>query len=182
MRSGTGTTCEQGGFQVKRRYPAGWYLYAGLIVVSSFLVATGLHRPVYSFLRSLGVPSPGISILAGLSNLSWYEIAYTVGGGLKMVRIYDAIPLLGCATGILSGVLILTELRLRRHVLFVHLTVSVTLSVLGLMVLLWRSFRGMPDFWRIVTMLAFLGAYCAWIFYFRRTREYFRRPPYRQSG
>jgi len=167
---------------VKRRYPAGWHLYAGLVIASSFLLATGLHRPVYSLLRSMGIPPGGISALAGFSNLSWYEIAYAVGGGLKMVRVYDALPLLGCATGLLSGVLLLTGLRLKRHMLVVHLIFSLSLSVLALFVLLWRLLRGMPDTWRITTTLAFLAAYCAWTMYFRRTREHFRDPPQRQAG
>jgi len=159
---------------VKRGYPAGWYLYAGLITVSSLLVATGHHRAVYSLLRASGIPSMGISILAGLLNLSWYEIAYAVGGGLKMVGVYNALPILGCATGLLSGGLILTGLRLRRPVLLVHLSVSLVLSSLALVVLVWRLVRGMGDPWRITTTLVFLAATCAWAFYFRRTRGTFR--------
>ena len=157
------------------RYPAGWYLYAGVAVLSSILVASELHRAVYAFLRSSGVPSQGISIIAGLAGLSWYEIAYTVGGGLKMVRVYDAIPFLGCLTGILSGVLLLTDVRLRREALYVHLGISASLSLLALGVLLWRLVRGIPDVWRILTVLAFLAASTGWIVYFRRTREHFRR-------
>jgi len=166
---------------VKRGYPAGWYLYAGLIVASSFLVAAGLHRALYDLFRASGIPSIGISILSGLLNLSWYEIAYAVGGGLKMVGVYNALPVLGCATGVLSGGLILTGLRFRRPVLFVHLFVSLALSSLALTVLLWRLVRGMGDPWRITSTLAFLGAYCAWTAYFRRTRGSFR-PPSREGG
>jgi len=161
---------------VKRRIPPGWTLYAILVPLSSLLVAAALHRSVYALLHSLGVPSIGISLLAGLFNLSWYEIAYTVGGGLKMVRVYDAIPILGCATGMLSGLLLLTRLMVRRHMIAVHLAVSILLSLLALMVLLWRLYRGIADPWRIVTVLAFLAAYCAWAVYFQRTRHHFRDP------
>jgi hypothetical protein len=175
MRSGTGTTCEEERRTVNSKYPSGWYLYAGLAVLSSILVATGLHREVYALLRTSGIPSPGISVIAGLAGLSWYEIAYTVGGGLKMVRVYDALPFLGCLTGILSGVLLLTDIRLRREALLVHLGISTALSLLALGVLLWRLVRGIPDTWRILTVLAFLVASTGWIFYFRRTREHFRR-------
>jgi hypothetical protein len=110
----------------------------------------------------------------GVFDLSWYEMAYAVGGGLKVVHVYDALPLFGCATGLLSGALLLTKLRDRRHVLFAHQTLPLAVSLLGLLVLLWRFFRGMPDPWRIATTLAFI---CAWILYFRRTGKRFRRPP-----
>jgi hypothetical protein len=162
---------------VKRRIPGGWTLYAIVVPLSSLMVATGLHRYVYTLLDSLGVPQTGISLLAGLLNLSWYEIAYIVGGGMKMVRVYDAIPFLGCATGTLSGVLLPTNLGVRRHMIGVHMAVSIVLSLLALMVLLWRLYRGIYDPWRILTVLAFLAAYCAWTVYFQRTRQYFRAPP-----
>jgi len=176
MRSGTGTTCKQGEKRVNRRYPAGWYLYAVLAITSSVLVAAELHRAVYSLLRSSGIPSAGISVIAGIAGLSWYEIAYTVGGGLKMVRVYDILPFLGCLTGAVSGALLLTDIRIRRQALFVHLGVSMVFSLLALGVLLWRLVRGIPDMWRLFTVLAFLAASAGWVWYFRRTGEYFRSP------
>ena len=159
---------------MKRRYPAGWYVFALLTTTSSLLLATGSHRAVYGLLHSLGVPPAGIAIVTGLMNLSWYEIAYAVGSGLKMVQIYDAIPVAACVTGTLSGVLILTRLRIRRQILAVHLLVSAALSSLALSVLLWRLIRGMPDTWRIAAAFALLAANCGWMVYFRKTREHFR--------
>lgn len=159
---------------MNRRYPAGWYVFAFLATASSLLVVTGSHRAFYELMRSLSIPPVGIAVLTGLMNLSWYEIAYAVGGGLKMVRIYDAIPVAACVTGMLSGGLLLTRLRIRRQVLTVHLILSAALSALALSVLLWRLFRGMPDTWRILSVIALLAAACGWMMYFRRTREYFR--------
>ncbi len=154
---------------MKSRIPAGRYLYSGIAVVSSVLAAAGLHRAVYAALRSIGVPSLGISAFAGLTGLSWYELAYAVGGGLKMVRVYDVLPFLGCTTGVLSGILLLTRFRFRRYALYAHLGLSLLLSVLGLSVLLWRLSRGIADLWRIVAVFAFLAATAAWVAYFRRS-------------
>jgi hypothetical protein len=173
MRSGTGTTCNEERPQVNRRYPAGWYVFAFLSTASSLLLATGSHRAVYAVLHSVSTPSAGIAVLTGLMNLSWYEIAYAVGGGLKSVRIYGAIPVAACLTGALSGVLLLSRFRIRRQILTFHLVMSAALSALALSVLLWRLFRGMPDTWRIAAAFALFVAACGWILYFRRTREYF---------
>ncbi|HTO93339.1 MAG TPA: hypothetical protein VMM80_03170 [Bacteroidota bacterium] len=144
---------------------------AVLLIVSSVLVATGMHRLLYDAGRWLALPPLGVSFLAGALNLSWYEIAYAVGGGLKMVRLFLAIPPVGAATGMLSGVLLLLGVRFARHVLLAHIALSITLGFLSLCVLLWRLYRGMSDPWRILTTLTFIAAYAALLAYFRRAER-----------
>jgi len=149
----------------------GMYACAVFLIVSSAMVATGLHRVLYEAGHRAALPPLGVSVAAGALNLSWYEIAYAVGGGLKMVNVYLAIPPLGAATGIVSGLLLLLGVRFARHALLAHVALSLTLGFLSLCVLLWRLYRGMNDPWRIVTTLAFMAGYTALLAYFRRTER-----------
>ena len=142
-----------------------------VLIVSSVLVAAGMHRLLYDAGRKLALPSLGVSVLAGALNLSWYEIAYAVGGGLKTLAVYTTIPSLGAATGLLSGVLLLLGVRFARYVLLAHIALAITLGFLSLCVLLWRLYRGMSDPWRILTTLTFIAAYAALLAYFRRAER-----------
>jgi len=146
----------------------GMYACGILLVVSSAMVATGLHRALYAAGDRLALPPLGVSAAAGALNLSWYEVAYAVGGGLKMINVYVAIPPVGAATGMLSGLVLLLGVRFARPALLAHIALSLTLGFLSLCVLLWRLARGMNDPWRIVTTLAFMAAYGALLAYVRR--------------
>ena len=146
----------------------GVFLCAALLVVSSSLVATGMHRLLYEAGRRLAAPPLAVSVLAGALNLCWYEIGYAVGGGLKMINVCIAIPPIGAATGIVSGLLLLLGVRFARHAVLTHIALSLTLGFLSLCVLLWRLVRGMNDPWRIFATLSFMAMYFAWLAYFLR--------------
>lgn len=155
------------------KYPFGWYLYVGLVVVSSVMIVLGLHRGFYVFLRKLSTPELVISCLTGLANLGWYEIAYLIGGGLKNVDLFTLIPFIGALTGLVSAALLLAPLRIRRYSLWFHIYLSLLLGVLSLLVLLWRMVRNMEDPWRMVATISFIVFYLNWLVYFQRTRHYF---------
>jgi hypothetical protein len=157
---------------LKPNYPIGWHLYAVLTVASSLLIPLGLHRKFYVLMNDLSIPSLVAAALTGMANLSWYELAYIVGGGLKSVLVFTLLPFVGSATGLLSVLLLFTNVRWRRQLLFAHLAFGLTVSTLSLMGLLWRGFE---DYWRSVTIISFLLTYTAWIFYFLRTRLHFNR-------
>ena len=154
----------------------GSFICAALLIVSSALTASGMHRVLYDAGHRLALPAMIVSVLAGLLNLSWYEVAYAVGGGLKMVSLYLAIPLIGAATGMAGGLLLLLGVRFARYVTLGHIALALTLGILALGVLLWRLYRGMQDPWRIVTVLAFMAAYAAWLVYFLRAPRPARTP------
>jgi Ca2+/Na+ antiporter len=158
---------------VKLNYPRGWYLYGVLTATSSLLILFGMHREFYSLLHDLSLPSLAISGLAGLANLSWYELGYIVGSGVKNVRAFVIIPIVGGLTGFLSALILLTRFRWRRHVLLAHLFISIVIALLGVGVLSWRFVRGFEDPWRLVTAIAFLLMCFAWLLYFHRTRRFF---------
>jgi hypothetical protein len=159
------------------KYPVGWYLYSGIVTVSSAMIFLGLHREFYAFLRNLSTPELMISCLTGLTNLGWYEIAYLVGGGLKTVVLFTIIPFAGCVTGLMSGSLLLTSARIRQYSLWVHVLLSLILGLLGLLVLLWRMVRNMEDPWRLVATISFILFYLNWLVYFQRTRHFFTVVP-----
>jgi len=157
---------------LKSNFPIGWYLYSFLTAVSSLLIPLGLHRTFYFLLNELSIPGLVIAALTGIFNLSWYELAYIVGGGLKSVLVFTLLPFVGSATGLLSVLLLYTGVRWRRQVLFAHLAFGLMVSTVSLAGLLWR---GVEDNWRLVTVIAFLLTYAAWVFYFLRTRIHFNR-------
>lgn len=176
MPCGTEITCSETGkgtSSVKFNYPRGWYFYAVLMATSSLLVLFRLHREFYSLLHDLSLPDLAISGLTGLANLSWYELGYVVGGGVKSVRAFMIIPFVGSTAGFLSALLLLTRFRWRRHVLLAHLVFSIVIALLGLGVLSWRFWRGYEDPWRLVTTIAFLLMCSTWLLYFHRTRRFF---------
>ena len=150
--------------------PRGWRFYAAVTASSSLLLPFGLHRSFFAFLRTLGVPELGISALTGIANLSWYEFAYVLGGAFKNVSLFTVLPFLGCATGLLSVAVQFTSVRWRRAGLLLHIAFALSIALVCLMILLWRSWRGFGDPWRIVTAVAFLLWYGAWSFYFRPRR------------
>ena len=159
------------------KYPFGWYLYSGIVAISSVMIFVGLHREFYVFLRNLSTPELVISGLTGLTNLGWYEIAYLVGGGLKTVLLFTIIPFIGGLTGLLSAFLILTSARIRQYSLWVHVLLSLILGLLSLLVLLWRMVRNMEDPWRLVVTISFIFFYLNWLVYFQRTRHFFSSVP-----
>ena len=156
---------------MKSSYPPGWYLYAILIASSSLLIPFGLHRTFYALLRDLSVPALGISALTGITNLSWYELAYVIGGAFKTVILFTLLPFLGSATGLLSVGLQFTGVRWRQRILMAHLAFGLAVATLSLMILLWRLWRGFVDPWRLVTVTTFLLAYGGWIIYFVKSRR-----------
>jgi hypothetical protein len=137
------------------------------------MIPFGLHRALYSLLQLLSLPQLFISAMTGLTNLGWYEIAYVVGGGMKNVNVYNVIPYVGGATGLISAVFLISNVRIRRFVLLLHLGFSILLGFLGLAVLGWRMVRHMEDPWRMVVAIAFLFFYGFWFFYFQRTKRFF---------
>jgi hypothetical protein len=151
--------------------PRGWYLYAILMVSSSVLLLFGLHRTFFALLRGLSVPDLGISALTGIANLSWYELAYVLGGAFKTVSLFTVLPFLGGGTGLLSVALQFTSARWRRAALLLHITIALTVALACLMILFVRFWRGFADPWRIVTTSTFLLTYGWWAFYFWRTRH-----------
>lgn len=153
--------------------PVGWYLYAATIGGTSLMIALGLQHSFFSLLRQLSVPQTTSSVLTGLLNLSWFELSYVVGGGLKSVSVFLILPYVGCASGLLSALLLLTNWRFRRHVLSFHLALSVLVGILSLGVLSWRLARGYGDLWRISTTVSFLFSYLCWIQFFRKTSNAF---------
>jgi hypothetical protein len=155
------------------KYPFGWYVYSLLIAMSSSFILLGLHRNFYLLLYYFSLPEFIISGFTGIINLSWYEIGYVVGSGLKNVYVFSIIPLLGGTTGLISALLLLTHFRWRRVVLLGHLGFSIGLALIAIGVLSWRFWRGMGDSWRLVSTLGFFLMYCLWLFYFHRTRKSF---------
>ncbi len=155
------------------KYPFGWYLYAGVVAVSSLLILFGLHREFYALLQTLSAPDLVVSCLTGLTNLGWYEIAYLVGGGLKKVILFTLIPFAGSITGLISASLLLTSVRIRRLSLLFHIVFSLFLGGLSLLVLLWRMVRDMDDPWRFAVSMTFFLFYSYWFLYFYRTRRFF---------
>lgn len=158
---------------MKLPYPLGWYLYAGVVSVSSVLILFGLHRAFYVLLQQLSLPDLVISGLTGVTNLAWYEIAYLVGGGLKNVDLFTLVPFIGGGTGLISALLLFTGVGIRRYSLFVHIIFSLSLGALSLLVLFWRLVRGMEDPWRLVVTVSFILFYLNWLIHFQRTRRFF---------
>ena len=158
-------------------YPRGWYGYAILISVSSLLTLCGFHRCFYSLLAYLSLPDMVVSCLTGMMNLSWYELAFVVGGGMKNGRAFAFIPFLGAGLGLLSSALLLTRFRFRRYIVLAFLIFCITLATLSLMVLSWRLWRGFDDYWRLATTIAFLIGHLVWLLYFRRTRRFLSALP-----
>ncbi len=144
------------------------FLYALLVGTTSLVTAFDLGHAYYSFIQRTSLPPLVVSALTGLLNLSWYELSYVVGGGLKSVSIYLALPFMGAATGLVSAVSMVIPRRLRPPILILHFAFSVSVGILSLAVLSWRYIRGYGDLWRTITTIAFLAAYYAWIQYFRR--------------
>jgi hypothetical protein len=144
------------------RTPLGPALYAAWSVISSLLVAAGAHREAYHVLRGLSLQSLVVAAATGLANLSWYEVAYVVGGGLKRVAVFDVIPILGVGAGLLGGASILARPPWNRLVPLAHVALGLLLGGLSLLVLAWRHVRGFEDPWRLVATLGFLAGYAAW--------------------
>ena len=149
--------------------------YAAWCAVSALLLLAGQHRAVYRALDALSVPQLGTSAVTGLANLSWYELAYVVGGGAKSARLFVVLPYLGIAVGLLAAGGLLAGARWHRRAALLQLACGVGVGGLGLAVLLWRAMRGFGDPWRLVNTVAFLGATAAWILVFWRA-------PARPSG
>ncbi len=151
------------------RVPCGWVLYAVQIGSSSTLLLFGLHRGFFSLLRSLSVPDMGISLLTGLANLSWYELAFVAGGALQSPTLFTLLPFLGSATGLLSVILLFTNTRWRSWGLMLHLIFTLAVTFLCFLILLSRFWRGFPDAWRLVAVTASMGIFLWWFIYFLRT-------------
>jgi hypothetical protein len=147
------------------------YAYTILIGTSSVATLLGLHREFYALLGTLSVPAVVVSCLTGLVNLSWYELAFVVGGFVKSVRLFTIIPFIGAGLGILSAVMVHVRFRFRRQILFAHLASGIVLAVFSLLILLFRLLRGYDDYWRLLTTVMFLLMYTAWLLYFRRERK-----------
>jgi hypothetical protein len=156
---------------MKCRYPLGWYVYSILIAISSLCTLFGFHRTWYLFLQTLSLPDLLIGGLTGILNLSWYEIGYEVGGGLKNVHIFIAIPLLGGVTGLLSAVLLCLHISWSRRIAFLHIIFSIGLSALSLGVLGWRFMRGSEDAWRLAATFSFILMYCLWFLILRKAQR-----------
>ena len=153
-----------------RHPPAGSVAYAVLAGVSSILTASGYHRIFYSALHGAQIPEPGISALTGLANLSWHEVAFVVAGAAKSAFLFTLLPVVGSATGFLSGILQLSRSRWRGPVVFAHLLFATLLGIAALAVVGIRWWRGFPDSWRGVTSLAFCIGSIFWLLYFWRSR------------
>jgi hypothetical protein len=134
------------------------------------LLLFGLHRGFFALLRAVGVPDLGISALTGITNLSWYEIAYVLGGAFKNVFLFTLLPYLGCATGLMGVGFQFTSVRWRYAALRLYIAFALLIALACLMILLWRSWRGFGDPWRLITAGAFLLWYVAWGYAFRPRR------------
>jgi len=156
---------------VKRCHRLVNIVYICFISVSSLAVLFGMHRDFYAFLHRLSAPDWLVSSFTGLLNLAWYEVGYVVGGGLKNVHLFLAIPLIGSITGLVSAVALVPRWNRRRIVVLFHIGLSLTLAAASIAVLVWRFVRGIEDEWRLVTSFAFAFLYAVWFAYFYRTRS-----------
>lgn len=150
------------------RYPAGVYCYGILILASAVVTLAGEHRVFFRLLQNLGFPELSIAALSGLLSLSWYELAYVVGGGLKNVSIFLAIPIAGSIGGIVSVAALFINSSFRSRLLLGYLACCLLLGILSLGVLAWRYVRGIEDLWRITSTIGFLLVYASWFVYFLR--------------
>jgi len=125
---------------------------------------------LYGLLRRLSTPDLFDSALTGLLNLSWYELAYVVGGGVKSALLFTLFPYIGGFSGLLSSGLLLSGHRWGNPSALGHIVFSLVVGALSLAVLLWRYWRGIDDPWRLVTTLAFLFLYGCFFVVIRRWR------------
>lgn len=147
-------------------------VYGVLVGLSSFLVLLGLHREFYHLLHRYSIPELVISGLAGWLNLSWYEIAYVVGSGLKNAFVFSLIPLVGGITGFLSALCVMINVPWKKWIIIIHIGLSILLSFLSICVLAWRFVRGMEDSWRFMTSICFFLFYLSWAIYFYKNRKF----------
>ena len=139
-------------------------LHAGWCAVSAVVLLSGQHRAFYHLLDSLSVPALATSALAGLANLSWYELAYAVGSGLKSPRVFALLPWVGIAAGLAAAAgLLFSGARWQRRLALLQLACGLVVGGLALGVLIWRAVRGFDDPWRLVTAIAFLAAHASWL-------------------
>jgi hypothetical protein len=136
--------------------------YAAFCAVTALVVLAGQHRAFYRLLDAVSTPEPVIAAVTGLAGLAWYELAYAVGGGLKNVRIFLAVPWLGAGVALLASAGAMAGGRWQRRAAALHLSVALGVGGLALAVLLWRTVRGYPDPWRVIATIAFLATHAAW--------------------
>jgi hypothetical protein len=139
--------------------------------VSSVAIPLRLHRYFFHFLASLSAPPVVEGSLTGLTNLCWYELAYVLGGAGKIVGLFEILPLLGSASGILSVIALFTTVRWLRPFRMFHLLFGTAVGVASLLVLLDRLRRGYDDPWRLVATTSFVLMNALWFAYYRRSRR-----------
>jgi|WetSurMetagenome_2_1015567.scaffolds.fasta_scaffold126928_2 hypothetical protein len=155
------------------RYPRGWYVYSLLFGLSSLFVFLGLHRILFSLLHDLGIAGAVVPVVTGLTNLSWYEMAFVVGGFVKSVGIFSALPFLGAILGCAGAILLHTRFTRKSLLIRAHLFVGSGVSLTSLAIVLLRTVRGYEDQWRLFCVSATLVLYAGWAYYFYRTRGLF---------
>lgn len=139
-------------------------LHAAWCAVSAVMLLSAQHRAFYRLLDGLSVPALAVSALTGLANLSWYELAYAVGGGLKSPRLFAVLPWVGSAAGLAAVAgLLLGGAGWHRRLALLQLGLGLVVGALALGVLAWRALRGFEDPWRLVTAISFVAAHAAWL-------------------
>lgn len=112
-----------------------------------------------------------VSSMSGFANLCWYELGYILGGAAKNVSLFEILPPLGSASGILSVIALFTTVRWLRPFRMAHLLFGTAVGVVSLLVLLFRLWRGYDDPWRLVATTSFVLMNALWLGYYRRSRR-----------
>lgn len=137
------------------------YLYCALFAGGSALTLAGQHRLVFGAFASLSVPSLPASALTAVLNLSWYELAYSLGRASNSALVFAALPFVGCGLGIFSGALVLGGSRFAVASVIVNLALGIFAAAAVLIAYRWHG--DVIGRWRLVNAAVFLAANSAWL-------------------
>jgi len=155
------------------RYPRGWYMYSILFGCTSLCVALGLHRSLFDLLRGTVISGAAVPLVTGLTNLSWYELAFVIGGFVKSALLFTALPFVGALLGCAASVVLHTRFTYKSLLVQAHLFFGLGIALVSLAVVLLRTLRGYEDMWRLICTAATVVLYSGWAYYFYRTRGLF---------
>jgi hypothetical protein len=141
--------------------PVAVYIYCGILITSGLLILSGQHRLLYE----LSLPDVAEAVVAGALNLGWNEYAYLIGKPTKRVEVFDGLPMIASASGIIVAVSALSRFSLRYRLTLLYLVFGCGIALMSLIVLIKQ---GAEDTWRLATTLSFLLSNILWFFYFRK--------------